>query len=584
MAEKKGATSAKKTKTPRNPSGVESIIAKDAVRAHNVDPFAFDVSTESGHTYGAFHPGAAGLDYAQLRHMSRIPIASAVVQVILSLISDCCTLQTTPYELGFRIRLEDKRKKMTRAAENEAYDIAKVVLAGGLHYTPGGMDTAVSMLMRDSLTLDQGNAEIIKDRAGRIIGYNPADAATLRLAKPNDVQRATGRWHPDADDEHVVIQRNHTGAVGEHWAAGEMMWGIRRARTDQNIMRYGYPEYDDLCGVLTWLVSSLTANAVTFTNGMHASTIIGFQSALDPTQWKALTRSMTAMLTGIRNAKRTVMVQLDPALKEDIKSVPLGLSNTEMEFTNWINFLTKLFCSPIGLDPALLGFVFGNEGQGGGLGQGNQEWRVKQSHQRCLKPILRRLAQWFTQWIVNPINSDFLMEFGGLDAPSDAERLEMAVKSISNYKTVDEVRAEYDLKPLGAPIGDMILNAHTTQVLMQQLGAEQGEGDDEGPQGGDDGPGGNAGAGLDDLFGLGPDDDDEVRPEDAKVGKVKSPGQLKEETGEALDKATRASSRLAERWLGDGRLVPRGPTRKGRRKLLVSTDEPGVKAWVVEVS
>lgn len=539
-------------------------------RAHNVDPLVISPELEAGVPYSTFHPGASGLDWTQLRYMARVPVVASVVQVMLSKLSDCLVQQVSPYEPGWRVGMVDRKAKMTPAAEKRAAEIGRVLLTGGGRWYPGGMEASVTASMRDSFVGDQFCSEVLTDRIGNPTAYVPVDAATMRLAKPTGEQRSSGRYYPGGSDA-VVVEKDTLGQVVNAWDSPHMMWGIRRQRTDQGLLRYGYPEFDDLCSVVTWIVNSLTANAVTFTNGMHASTIVSFFSkSMDPEQWKALTRSMTAMLSGVRNAKRTVMLQLDP--DEKVTATPLGVNNKDMEFSAYLNFLLKVLCSLFGIDPAEINFVFGNEGQTSSLGQRGPGERINASRDRWLWSTLRKLASWLTHWIVQPLDPDFMMEFGGRGSLSESERLDMIIKQVRCMVTVDESRAMLDLKPLGGLIGNMILDPQAAQAIMQSQG--QGTGEDEGNEEDLDG--------FDDAL-EGAEPGEELPAERGET--VKSHGEWRRSVAGALDRYHGRLEKAVDRRVREGAIVARprarGQLRKGRIAI-VPAQEKDVRAWIVE--
>jgi hypothetical protein len=45
------------------------------------------------------------------------------------------------------------------------------------------------------------------------------------------------------------------------------------------------------------------------------------------------------------------------------------VNNREMEYGQWMDWLTKLTCAVFGIDPVEINFIFGNSGQSSSLNQ-----------------------------------------------------------------------------------------------------------------------------------------------------------------------------------------------------------------------
>ncbi len=535
-------------------------------KVHNVDPLILGFEDTSSPLYSAFHPGALGLDYRQLIAMSRVPVISGIINTRINQVADFCMPQSSPYELGFRVALRDRKAKMTAAAERRSTEIENVLMVAGGRWGPGNMELAVRAMMRDSLTYDQLNAEVLHNRLGKPCGYVPSDATTIRLAKPKDAARARGQAWPEPGEPEMV-QRDSTGRVVAEFTRDEMIWGIRRPRTLQAIGRYGFPELDELVVVITDLVNAETFNSVNFTNGVHANHIIAVMSTMDGKVWGAFRRSVTAMLTGPRNAARTPFIQLDPRMHEDIKAVSLSETNKDMEYSQWINWRVKLAHLVYGMDPAENGLIYGNEGQTSALSTQGPGDRIVASKERGLRPILRSLGWWFTTWIVQPLDPDFMMEFGGFGAMSEIERHKLAMEAVKTYKTPNELRDEHDLERLDSEIADLPLSQEFASAAMSAR-------DGAAP------PGGAPGEGEDDepFDGAMPPDDQQSGFMDADT--------IKGTRWNSVDDWTRQLVKSGEQALADGRLVRKGPRRPGARRAMVPapSHHSGVRAWIVEAA
>jgi hypothetical protein len=508
----------------------------------------------AGDTPSDAHPGTLGLDYGTLMTISRIPVIGAILQTRIQQVGEFAQPQPSPYSVGFRVRLREAKKNPTQAEEREARRLEAMIMRAGGKYQFGGFDTFLRMITRDSLTYDQGNSEIIMARGGKPWGFIPVDAATIRKAKPTKQMLESGRWDPDKTS---FVQMVNDKVVNEY-AREEVVWGIRRPRTWTYANGYGYAELEELISIVTDLLNAQTYNSANFRTGIHSQTLLLLFSGMTDEHFRAVHRQLISTLNGPSNRKRTVMLQLSPGgvgaqgesiPKDDMKSIPLGQTNKDMEYSTWLNWLLKIVCACYQMDPAELGFVFGNEGQSGALAQHGPSERIWASKERGLRPLLRSIQQWLNLWFIWPLNENYVMEFVGFDSLSEQEKLEMDVKATKCYKTINETRAEHELDLIDGPVGDLILDPVYFQAWQQMRAEEQ-----------------QAEGGYEE----GEFPTEEERP-----------------AGEAVDEMTRSLTAEFAQAEQEGRLLHKGrPGRKLRPWVPVPTTRRGtdkVRAYVVEV-
>ena len=454
-----------------------------APKSWNINPHDLGYSNSSLEEIGStVHPGTVGLDYMTLQSVSRIPVIGSIIQTRIQQVSEFCVPMQSPYSSGFRVRLKDNEARTSAAARKEAREIEGIIMAAGGRYGIGSFEMTMRAMLRDSLVYDQCNFEVLRTRGGQAYGYIPVDASTIRRAKPSTKkrsQRDKGHFYLGEGDKLAYTQVVNDKIVNTY-AHRDMAWGIRRPRTWIEINGYGYPELEELVNVVTDLLNATTYNSVNFTNGIHAQTILTVKSTMTAEMFDAFKRHIVAMMSGVKNAKRLPIVQLQPDGKEDVKAVNLSQSNKEMEYSQWINWLLKITCSCYSMDPAELGFMFGNEGQANSLSTSGPEERIVASKERGLRPLLRSVEGWLNTTLVNELNPDFALEFVGLNQMSEGDRVELDIKALKAYRTINEIRAEHDLPKLESELGDMILDPSYLSTSMQLKSMEGGDEEDEG--------------------------------------------------------------------------------------------------------
>jgi len=523
-----------------------------------------------------FHPGTFGLPYDVLDAMSKVSVIAPILKRRCDQIAEFCTPQQSRYSIGLKVRLRDPKEKMTRAGEKTAREIETMIMRAGGDYGNGSFEAFTRAVMWDSLVYDQLNFEVIRERGGRPYGMRGVDAKTMRLAKLPKLTRSEGQYDPNKIKyvQHLPRQQK----VVAEFEKEDMAWGIRHPRTDIDVFGYGNPELGQMTSVVRSLLNAEMYNDANFTNGIHVSTILALKSAMEPQTFRAVKRYLRALLTGPRNAKKTPLIKLDPDKNEELKSINLSMSAKDMEFSNHVNFKIKLICAMYGIDPSEIGFVFGAEGVTSALSQGGPRDRLNYSKESGLRPLVRfyqRVLNQMLVWCWEPWES-FMVELAGLDSISEKEKVELLAQEVAHWKTVDEARAEMDLKERGDEVGGLILSPQAiqiTQMLMQQEQAEAAGGEDMGGLPGED------------MGGLPGEEEGGLPGEEEGGGAFQvAPGSTMEEAGEAAEKAL---SGVMRRALERGQILSKAPggrlPRPGKRWALVDATEPGVSAWMVEV-
>ena len=115
----------------------------------------------SGEAPSEAHPGTLGIDYGTLMTVARIPVIGSILQTRIQQVGEFAQPQSSPYSVGFKIKLRDTRKEATKAQHARAYDLEQLIMHAGGKYNVGGFDSFLRMITRDRLTYDQANAEII---------------------------------------------------------------------------------------------------------------------------------------------------------------------------------------------------------------------------------------------------------------------------------------------------------------------------------------------------------------------------------------------------------------------------------------
>lgn len=404
------------------------------------------------------------LTYNTLKLMVwRTPLIAAVIQTRLNQMASFCCPQADRFGTGYRVRLQDKRKAMSRAAQKRGREIERLMENTGASKNPRGRDSFETFLRKlgwDTLVLDQLCFEIVPDRRGRPAEWYAVDGSTIRLADQT-------KLFPDEDDtsRSRTVQIYDQTVVAE-FTRDELAFCIRNPRSDIRLQGYGTSELEMMINAITAFLWGFDYNRNAFSQGSLQKGMINFKGALPEKQLRAFRRHWYQMVAGgVQNAWRTPITN-----SEEIQYINLQRSNQEMEYSQWLDFLIKVITSIYQLDPVEINFKYGNSGQRSMFEAANKE-RIIASKDKGLKPLLRFLGQCFTRYIVERIDEDFLFEFVGLDAQTPSEEADLHGKLVKISRTVNELRAEDGLDPLDG--GDIILDPTYVQYVQQQQAMAQ---------------------------------------------------------------------------------------------------------------
>jgi len=220
--------------------------------------------------------------------------------------------------------------------------------------------------------------------------------------------------------------------------------------------------------------------AVHNTQGSAIKGVINVKGAIPDRQLRAFRRMWYTMVSGVQNAWRTPILN-----SEDIQWINMHSTNREMEFSGWMDWLTKLICAVYGIDPVEINFIFQSGGRNGSMfAHRPNQAEVTESKDKGLRPLVDHIADSINIHIIQELEPDFEFAFTGLDAKAEDKEREARLQEVTKYKTVDQIRAEMDDPPLPNGQGEIILDPTYLQFALQKMQQQQqpppeGGGEDE---------------------------------------------------------------------------------------------------------
>ncbi len=443
------------------------------------------------------------LGFDQLRLMSeRNPIVAAVINTRVNQVSSFSRPPRSDYDVGFKFFMRDMDAKAKKDDERRMKELTAFCEATGF---PGKVeeeardvfDSFLRKISRDTLTYDQMTFEIVPSRKGTPAAFYAVDASTIRLATTPQYWRDRGRLSGQYDRNDKEAQRrfeaermqllaNWTNAVDEDtdpmdlryvqllmgrvintYTEKELCFGIRNPRTSIKLNGYGTSELEVLVNTVVAHMWTEEHNRRFFSQGSAPKGIIHFEGAnINQEHLQAFRRQWHSQIAGVYNAWRTPII----ASPAKLAYTNLHVNNRQMEFSQWLEYLVKVICAVYLIDPTEINFdLKGSAHQTQGpMFESQNESKQKLSRDRGLKPLLKFIESEFNKNIVYQIDPKLEFQFVGLDAKTEEQRQKLRTEQLQNYRTIDEIRVEEDLKPLGEEKGgDIIMNTVYTQYMLQ---------------------------------------------------------------------------------------------------------------------
>ncbi len=456
------------------------------------------------------HPGTSGLTLEQIRAISRLRPVSPFINLFATQIGRHGRRRQSRNDVGYEIGLRNPRKSMSRAAMKVADEISDALERG----LP--MHTKMHMVGRDSGALDQGCGEIALARGKNSRGGNkpyawmPFDAVSARLAQPTNEQLATGRL----PRQRPVIQYER-GVPVNVFAPEEVLWIIRRPRTDIDVLGYGYPEIEEAAETMAEIVKANRFNSNFFENGTHAKYFLKFRMAMGEEMWPSFIRQFQEQLKGLDNAHKIGAMLLAPGMPgmsaaEDVEKVSLSESPKDMEFRWAYGFYYRELAAIMGVDLDEIGMGDPADTGKSTLQEGDAGQRILLARERRVDPAVKAFEDELNVKFVQAYDEDFCIRFLGMGALSPMEQANLDKVEMESSMTWNEVRARRDLPKSKSKWADECpLHPVAAQLYMAEQGAAQAEqdGGEGGPPGAAEGQdGGNPPEGPDaegDDFGFG---------------------------------------------------------------------------------
>jgi hypothetical protein len=430
--------------------------------------------------WGGWRQRPSALTYDTLRQMaSANTLIAAIIQLRVDQLAQFAVPQQGDYDRGYRVILRDRRDKkkgMTPAEQRRAEELERMIETTGYllpderHYDRDSFRAFLKKAVRDCLTYDQMCFEIQRDRKGRPSRFIALPAETIRPAVA-DVEH----MDPAEKRDRVAYVQVYEETTIAEFGPDDLAWCVKNPRSDLRVNGFGYSPIEQIVRLCTSWLYGFDYNTRFFTQGAAIKGLINVQGAIPNKQLRAFRRQFYSMITGVSNAWKTPILNA-----ENVQWLNMHATNREMEFAQWLDFLTKLTCGVFGVDPVEVNFIFGSGGNKGAMfDRRPNKAEVTESKDKGLNPLAQHIADCINQHIVWQLEPDFEFSFTGLDAKAEGKEREARNVEVRGWKTVNQILKEQNLDEMGK-LGDVILDPTWLQ-WASQVQAEEQEAEGNGP-------------------------------------------------------------------------------------------------------
>lgn len=449
-------------------------------KAFFIDPLQFNANL-------GYKDKTFSLSYTTLRRMASTPIINAIIKTRKNQIADFAEPQADRYSTGFIVRKKAKNgieAKMDEKDKKIANAITDFLLNCGAEnsWTNDDFDTFIRKIVDDSLTYDQMTFECIRNRRGKLERFMATDASTFRVAESafdedyNNqffTNRGADVWYKRPADkskevngylpQYVQIYQN---AVVNEFYPWELCFAVRNPTTSIYANGYGVSELEELINVITSMLWGDEYNRRFFSQGSAPKGLIRVKGGMSESAIQQFKQQWQAMINGVMNSWKT------PVVQADVDWIDLQKNNRDMEYSSWMEYLIKLACAIYSIDPSEIGWDISRSSGNGGLFEKSEAERIQNSKDKGLYPMLKFIQRKINKYIVEQINPDFEFAFMGLNGMTIEQELDMDIKKLSNFATLNETRQKYDLPPI-KDYGDIVENSIFWQAMQAKQNQEQ---------------------------------------------------------------------------------------------------------------
>lgn len=427
-----------------------------------------NIDFTGGFAYRPSKGGSAKARHTVLKEASRNIIVNAIITTRSNQVAQFAQpARLDSNGVGFEVVLKDKQDttKLKGTEEERIRELEDFLNNLGSKPATGGKNFRfwTRQIVRDILTYDQTNSEIVYDDNGVPVSFSAVDASTIFYAANKDGSAPT-------DNDYAYVQVvDETTAVG--FKKGELTFNVMNPRTDIYAYQYGLSPLEVSLSEVGYHDMTEDFNAKYFSQGGTTMGVLQIKTG-DGTTAASLEdfrRDFTNFFGGVNGAWRIPVIAA-----EDVKYINMNQSSRDMQFESWLAYLINAISSNFQIDAQEVGFqtkgIFGKSGNS--LQEASKREASELSQNKGLKPLLDFIEDIINFNIMDKFyDGKYMFRFKGDDLSRRQQELDIVERELKTFKGLNEIRAEQGLPKIDALEFDIPMNP----VLIQRLGQQQAQ-------------------------------------------------------------------------------------------------------------
>lgn len=385
-------------------------------------------------------------------------------------------------DIGLRVMLKDHDQHLTAAASKQSKYIEDILFNGGIpsenpdtgemavwdgHYETRAhrLQTAIRLLARDSMVLDQAGIEIegsapLGDRPKHpVMFWRPTDGARMRFVDAKRYNPQIRNGYNGSDDLTGKVKTVLLGEVAQWQVDREYTWKeadlfIRNPRTDTWSFGYGESEIEQALSAIVGVLYGMKANQEYFDSNHIPIGILNLIGQYNRDEIGAL-RTQLQQEIGLGGSGGMYDFPI-VSTKEGAGAAWIPVQPKDqfaMVSEQYIQFCVAVVCAIFQIAPEEIGMTsFGGPDQT--LNTPDPESKFKQSQSRNELPKVLLLCEFLSKNLVDQIDPDFECVIQGLESVYNPELLlkaQLEQQLLANGRTPNEIAAMNDEAPRFQP-------------------------------------------------------------------------------------------------------------------------------------
>lgn len=353
--------------------------------------------------------------FDMMRRMSHVWVIQAIIRTRVNQARRFTKVSDGRFQPGYRVVTRDPDEENTPAVQKRCTELEDFVQMCGFKERPPDQFPRprfpyhIARCIEDSMTLDAVAIQLWpgSTRKYPISEFQAVDAAEIRKTVPTLYETGTARDVSGAKEKppkyaHFVQMRN--GRPIAEFGSDDLIYVTRNSSTWLERHEYGMGELEVLIRVVTGLLFGMEYNVRYFQQSTLPRGFISLVGQYGQAQLEYFRQQWRAMLAGIRNAHRIPIMAMREG--QGAQWQPMDMSNRDMEFGSWIEFLVNCACMVYLIHPEEIGFR-GWSQQKPSLSEGSPVAQLEYGSDKGLVGLLEAIVEEPMDEIIRRIDPDF---------------------------------------------------------------------------------------------------------------------------------------------------------------------------------